>query len=80
MNTVIALVFILTGALFLLVSTVFHPAITSYLLRMGEQTSAPPFWNLSIVLNIVRVIFLVTGGFLEVFGILLLLKKLPLQF
>jgi uncharacterized BrkB/YihY/UPF0761 family membrane protein len=81
MNTLVALLFVLMGALFLLISTVFYPVITSSLIKIGEHTGGyPSFWNLVVVLKIVRVIFCVVGGFLAVFGILLPTKKLPLEF
>ncbi len=58
------------GAAFLLVSTVFYPSITELLSRMQVQAgrNIPEFWNLSLVLRIVRVIFLIVGAFLVVLG------------
>jgi hypothetical protein len=63
--------FIFMGAVFLLVGTVFYPSITELMVDLQTQAgfTAPEFWNLSLILGIVRVIFLIVGSFLTVLGI-----------
>jgi hypothetical protein len=61
--------FICMGCLFLLVSTIFYSDITWYLLNLQEKIVTPSFWNLSVVLSIVRIIFIIVGIFLTCFGI-----------
>ncbi len=65
------LIFILMGGIFLLVSTVFYPSITDLLLGLQARAgqAVPAFWNLSWILSIVRVIFLIVGAFLAGLGI-----------
>jgi hypothetical protein len=63
--------FIFMGAVFLLVGTVFYPSITELMVGLQTQAgfTALEFWNLSLILGIVRVIFLIVGSFLMVLGI-----------
>jgi hypothetical protein len=66
------------GAVFLLITTVFWNAIDRTLLHIQEHSdlTGPSFWNLANVLTFVRVIFIIVGAFLLVFGIgIFLLKK-----
>jgi hypothetical protein len=68
----------LMGALFLLVSTIFWRPISQSLLATPEQSNlvVPSFWDLTVVLTFVRVIFVIVGIFLLVFGCgVLWLKK-----
>ncbi len=67
------------GVVFLLVSTVFYPPITQLLGNIQENAgeSIPSFWNLSLVLKFVRVIFLIVGVFLTLFGIGMFWVKKP---
>lgn len=77
MKTLIPLLFIATGSLFLLVSTVFYSTIANYLITSQSEITwnMPGFWNLAFVLSFVRVIFIITGAFLTVFGVALCLSK-----
>ena len=63
--------FIVMGAVFLLVSTAIYPSITELLGRLQAQAgqNIPEFWNLSLILGIVRVLFLIVGAFLVILGI-----------
>ncbi len=72
-------IFIVMGVTFLLVSTVFYPPITQWLHNLQEQNSSsvPAFWNLSLVLKFVKIIFLVVGIFLTLFGIGMFWFKKP---
>jgi len=66
------------GAVFLLITTVFWNAINRILLDIQEHSdlTGPSFWNLANFLTFVRVIFIIVGAFLLVFGIgIFLLKK-----
>jgi hypothetical protein len=65
------------GVLFLLISTLFYPAISQWMLNLQDDISitAPSFWNLSFVLIFVRIIFIIVGVFLTGFGIFLCWKK-----
>jgi hypothetical protein len=69
--------FITMGVLFLLISTLFYPAISQWMLQLQNDTSiaAPSFWNLSFVLTFVRIISIIVGVFLTGFGIFLCWKK-----
>jgi hypothetical protein len=69
--------FITMGVLFLLISTLFYPAISQWILHLQDDISiaAPSFWNLSFVLIFVRIIFIIVGVFLTGFGIFLCWKK-----
>jgi hypothetical protein len=69
--------FITMGVLFLLISTLFYPAISQWLLQLQDDTSipAPSFWNLSFVLVFARIIFIIVGVFLTGFGIFIGWKK-----
>ena len=71
MTYFISIIFIFNGCLFLLISTVFYPAISQWLINLQQQTqaTAPHFWNLSTVLEIFRIIFIIVGIFLLAFGI-----------
>lgn len=71
MKPVYALVSFFNGCLFLLVSLVFYSDITRLLTSADEQAGwdTPSFWDLALVLRIVRVIFIVVGGLLISFGI-----------
>lgn len=71
MKPVYALVFFVNGCIFLLVSLVFYYDITRLLTSVDEQAGwdTPSFWDLALVLRIVRVIFVVVGGLLISFGI-----------
>ena len=73
MNIIFPLIYIIIGSIFLLISTVFYPSITTLLMNLQEQMhwSAPPFWNLSFVLIFVRIIFIIVGIFITGFGIAL---------
>ena len=75
MKILYSLVFILQGCLFLLVSTIFYPTIVQMLINLQEQMqlTVPPFWNLALVFSIVRIIFIIVGIFLTIFGIGILL-------
>ena len=81
MQTAVCLLFLLTGVLFLLISTVWYPAVVQFLNAIQARTAdAPDFWNLSLVLGFVRVIFLLVGVFLAGFSVVLfrLRKHWPL--
>jgi hypothetical protein len=68
--------FISMGCLFLLLSTIFYSDTTRYLLAWQDKIGTPEFWNLTVVLSIVRIIFVIVGIFLTIFGIASLwLKK-----
>jgi hypothetical protein len=71
MKPVYALVFFFNGGLFLLISLVFYSDITGLLTSVDERAGwdTPSFWDLALVLRIVRVIFVVVGGLLVSFGI-----------
>jgi hypothetical protein len=71
MKPVYALVTFFNGCLFLLVSLVFYSDITRLLTSVDKQAGwdIPSFWDLALVLRIVRVIFIVVGGLLISFGI-----------
>jgi hypothetical protein len=71
MKAVYALVFFLNGCVFLLISLVFYSDITGLLASADEQLGwdSPSFWDLALVLRIVRVIFIVVGGLLISFGV-----------
>ncbi len=77
MRILIPLLYFIMGLLFLLISTVFYPAITGLLLDIGKQAepAAPAFRDLSFVLGFVRVIFIIVGVFLIGFGIGLFVLK-----
>jgi hypothetical protein len=68
------LIFCINGLIFLLIGTIFYPPISQWLINM--QGSVPDFWNLPLILGIVRIIFIIVGGFLFAFGIGLLIFKL----
>jgi len=63
------------GCLFLLVSTIFSPDISGFLINLQQWTVTPPFWNLPVVLSAVRIIFMIAGAFLTLFGIGTVLMK-----
>lgn len=71
MKPVYGLVFFFNGCLFLLISLVFYSDITRLLTSVDEQAGwdTPSFWDLALVLRMVRVIFVVVGGLLISFGI-----------
>ena len=71
MKHLFPLLFILMGCLFLLISLIFFPSITQVLIDLqGEMNlTTPSFWDTSTVLKIVRIIFIIVGVFLTVFGI-----------
>jgi hypothetical protein len=71
MKNIIPALFIFMGLTFLLVSTVFYPSITQLLESVQglNSKSIPDFWDLSWVLKIVKIIFLIVGVFLIIFGI-----------
>jgi hypothetical protein len=72
MKIAVSLLFLLTGGLFLLVSTVFFPAVVQILSQLETRIAATPdFWDLSFVLRFVRVVFFLVGIFLIGFGIAL---------
>jgi hypothetical protein len=77
LNIILPVLFILNGCIFLLVSTVFYPAITRALLDIqGQSTLAmPDFWDLSSVLGIVRIILIIVGVFLTGFGITMVIIR-----
>ena len=82
MQIAVSLLFVLTGGLFLLISTVLFPAVGHVLSHLETRTAAvPAFWDLSFVLRIIRVIFILVGIFLIGFGIAIfwLRKHWPLQ-
>jgi len=76
------LIFIFMGVVFLLVGSAFYPSITELLGRFQAQAgwNIPDFWNLSLVLRIVRVIFLIVGAFLIALGIAFFWIKKSLGF
>lgn len=59
------------GMLFLLISTFFYKPVSEYLISLQSQhnLNTPQFWDLSLVLKIVRIIFIIVGTFLTLFGI-----------
>jgi hypothetical protein len=71
MRIVYLALFLVMGIAFILVSTVFYPAITDSLnstrVQMGDRF--PDFWDLPLVLSIVRIIFLIAGSLIIVSGI-----------
>jgi hypothetical protein len=69
--------FIFMGCLFLLISTVFYPAITGYLLDLQGTIATPSFWDLQFVLGFVKIIFIIVGIFLTIFGIGSIFIKKP---
>jgi|WetSurMetagenome_2_1015567.scaffolds.fasta_scaffold131256_2 hypothetical protein len=71
------IVFIINGCLFLLISTIFFHPITDALIGIQKQSTiaTPGFWDLSIVLKFVKVIFVCVGVFLTCFGIGMFLMK-----
>ncbi len=72
MQIAVSLLFVLTGGLFLLISTVFYPAVVQMLSHLETRIAATPdFWDLSFVLRIVRVIFFLVGIFITGFGVAL---------
>jgi hypothetical protein len=76
LKILVAALFISMGCLFLLVSTIFYPDTARILLSWEARIGTPDFWNLTVVLNIVRIIFIIVGFFLTIFGIASLwLKK-----
>ena len=82
MKIIFPLLFVLMGCLFLSIGTVFYPAITRWLIgaQGSGPWSTPHFWDLSLVLRTVRVIFLVVGAFLTLFGaIMLVTGKTPIR-
>jgi hypothetical protein len=82
MQIAVSLLFVLTGGLFVLISTVFFPAVGQILSHLETRIAATPaFWDLSFVLRFVRVIFILVGVFLTGFGIAIfwLRKHWPLQ-
>ncbi|MBM4444914.1 MAG: spore germination protein [Chloroflexi bacterium] len=66
-----ALAFLCNGCIFLLVSLVFYSEISGLLTSADERVGwdTPSFWDLALVLRIVRVIFIVVGGLLTAFGV-----------
>lgn len=74
MKILIPAVFITTGAVFLLVSTVFFQPLSNCLLVFQQQSGSfePPGWNLEFVLKFVRVIFIVVGICLSGFGVVVM--------
>jgi hypothetical protein len=70
-NIILPALFIFNGCVFLLIGTVFYPAIFRELIRIQEQSTilTPDFWDLATVLEIVRIIFIIIGVFLTGFGI-----------
>jgi hypothetical protein len=77
MKILYSLPFFFIGCIFLLVSTIFYPAINRLLLDFQGQMrwTTPPFWNLSWVLGIVRIIFIIVGIILTAFAIIMLWLK-----
>lgn len=77
MKYIYSLPFILMGVLFLVISTVFYMPLREFLLNLQSQSNlnAPQFWDLSLVLTIVRIIFIIVGAFLTLFGIAIFLIK-----
>ncbi len=71
MKILFPLVFIFMGGIFILVSTIFYPSITEGVISLQAQNDwiIPEFWNLPLVLRIVRVIFLLVGAILIASGI-----------
>ena len=76
-KSILPVAFIFMGSVFLLVSTVFFPAISQLLISLEADMdwAAPGIWNLPAVLAIDRIIFLIVGVFLTCFGIALALLK-----
>ena len=71
MKLIYALVFFCQGCIFLLISLVFYSDITGLLTSVDERAGwdTPSFWDLALVLKIVRVIFIVVGSLLISFGV-----------
>lgn len=72
------LLFLCNGCVFLLVSLILWPGVVRALCTVQENIGwNPPFWDLLLVLKIVRVIFAVTGAFLVFFAaiVFFLLKR-----
>ncbi|MBN1370145.1 MAG: hypothetical protein JW954_07925 [Dehalococcoidaceae bacterium] len=70
MKIFIPVLFIIMGVVFLLVSAVFYQPFSNCLLGLQQQSGSlnPPGWNLALVLQFVRVIFIIVEIFLCGFG------------
>jgi hypothetical protein len=79
MKIIVPLLFFINGLIFLLVSTVFYPAITQYLNNLQEKAGLidPGFWGWTFALGMIKVIFIIVGVFLIGFGFLLVWLKKP---
>jgi hypothetical protein len=77
MKGLLRVIFLLNGCFFLLVGTVLYPSITQTLFDIQAQSTiaSPDFWELSRVLSIVRVIFIIVGIFLTGFGLAMILLR-----
>jgi hypothetical protein len=58
-------------------SIVFYSSVAQLLLNLESQTdlNAPSFWDLSWILRVVRIIFIIVGMLLTCFGIGLFWKR-----
>ncbi len=79
MRTIYLALALFMGVTFLLVSTVFYPAIADSLnsarAQMGDRY--PDFWDLPRILSIVRIIFLIVGSLLIICGVAFYWLKRP---
>src|SRR5512136_1400267 len=66
----VPLAFFCNACVFLLVVFLFYPSIVDALVSLEEQMgwSGPSFWDLRLVLKIVRVVFAIVGFLLLFFG------------
>ncbi len=71
MRLIYAAAFFCQGCIFLLVSLVFYSDITRLLLDADDQAGwdTPSFWDLALVLWVVRAIFILVGSLLVCFGV-----------
>lgn len=71
LRIVVPLVFLCNACVLLLVTFLFYPGIADALVSLEENLgwSTPSFWDLRLVLKIVRVIFAIVGFLLLFFGI-----------
>lgn len=71
MRLIYAVAFFCQGCIFLLVSLVFYSDITRLLIDADDQAGwdTPSFWDLALVLWVVRAIFILVGSLLVCFGV-----------
>lgn len=76
MKNIPPLPFIIIGVFFLLISIICYSSIAQLLLNLESQTDLNALsWDLSWVLKVVRIIFIIVGIFLTGFGIGLFWKR-----